>query len=143
MSGAPHTPLSIGRLTARPEFLACARGFRVAHDGVVVQAVRSDRAGAGARAGFTATKKIGGAVARNRAKRRLREAARQTLPALGRAGCAYVFIARAGTGARPWPALLDDVQSALISLARLLDREGSGHAVPADNDRAGPRPAKS
>jgi ribonuclease P protein component len=80
-------------------------------------------------------------VARNRAKRRLREAARMTLPELGRPGCDYVFIARAATGAHPWPVLLDDVRSALISLARLLDKEGP--SGPADNDRAGPRPAKS
>ena len=69
------------------------------------------------RAGFTATRKIGGAVVRNRAKRRLREAARLLLPELGRPGSDYVFIARGGTTARPWSRLLDDVKSALISLA--------------------------
>jgi ribonuclease P protein component len=74
------------------------------------------------RAGFTATKKIGGAVVRNRAKRRLREAARLLLPELGRPGCDYVFIARGGTPTRPWPRLIDDVRSALISLAAAHDR---------------------
>jgi len=69
------------------------------------------------RVGFTATRRIGGAVVRNRAKRRLREAARQTLPGLARPGCDYVLIARGGTGARPWPRLLDDLKSALIRLA--------------------------
>jgi len=69
------------------------------------------------RAGFTATKRIGGAVVRNRAKRRLREAARRILPLHARAGHDYVFIARGGTVARPWDRLLDDVKSALISLA--------------------------
>ncbi len=69
------------------------------------------------RAGFTATRKIGGAVVRNRAKRRLREAARALVPVHGRPGCDYVLIARAATTARPWAALLDDVKSALISLA--------------------------
>ena len=71
-----------------------------------------------ARAGFTATKKIGGAVQRNRAKRRLREAARLLLPLHGQAGNDYVFIARARTASRAWPALLDDMESALISLTR-------------------------
>lgn len=69
------------------------------------------------RAGFTATRKIGGSVVRNRAKRRLREAARLLLPLHGRPGHDYVFIARGGTVNRPWTRLLDDMKSALISLA--------------------------
>ena len=69
------------------------------------------------RAGVTATRKIGGAVVRNRAKRRLREAARLLLPLHGQPACDYVFIARGGTVTRPWTRLLDDMKSALISLA--------------------------
>ena len=69
------------------------------------------------RVGFTATRKVGGAVVRNRAKRRLREAARALLPELGRPGHDYVFIARSGTATRRWARLLDDVKSALIRLA--------------------------
>jgi ribonuclease P protein component len=42
------------------------------------------------------------------------------LPLHGRAGCDYVFVARGGTTARAWPRLLDDVKSALISLAATL-----------------------
>ncbi len=67
--------------------------------------------------GFTATRKVGGAVIRNRAKRRLREAARALVPLHGRPGCDYVFIARMGTADRPWDRLLDDVKSALTRLA--------------------------
>jgi ribonuclease P protein component len=72
------------------------------------------------RVGFTATKRIGGAVLRNRAKRRLREAARQLVPLFGVAGCDYVLIARGGTATRSWSLLLDDLKSALISLAAVL-----------------------
>jgi ribonuclease P protein component len=84
---------------------------------VVVQALERGDDQPLIRAGFTATRKIGGAVVRNRAKRRLREAARQLLPLHGRPGRDYVFIARGGTVNRPWSRLLDDMKSALISLA--------------------------
>lgn len=67
--------------------------------------------------GFTATKRIGGAVERNRARRRLREAVRTHLGALGVCGVDYVFVARAATLDAPWARLLDDVQNALIRLA--------------------------
>jgi ribonuclease P protein component len=103
-------------LIKRAEFLACAKGSACARGAVVIQALpQPDRPGIGA--GFTATKKIGNAVARNRAKRRLREAARLLLPLHGRPAHDYVFIARQGAGERPWPRLLDDVKSALIRLA--------------------------
>ena len=107
---------SIERLKKRPEFLAAAKGGSCARGAVVVQALTREGQ-SGMRAGFTATRKVGGAVVRNRAKRRLREAARLLLPLHGRAGVDYVFVARAGTPARPWSRLLDDVKSALISLA--------------------------
>lgn len=107
----------IERLTKRPDFLAAAKAVTSAKGAVVVQA--RDRADDNpiVRVGFTATRKIGGAVVRNRAKRRLREAVRALAPLHTRQGCDYVFIARAGTTSRPWARLLDDVKSALISLA--------------------------
>ena len=77
---------------------------------------RGDGTGA-IRVGFTATRRIGGAVVRNRAKRRLREAARATFPGLARTGCDYVLIARSGATGRPYLRLLDDVKTALIRLA--------------------------
>lgn len=66
--------------------------------------------------GFTATKKIGNAVVRNRARRRLREAARQILPALAVPGADYVFVARAATAEAAWDALVEDVRAALAKL---------------------------
>ena len=109
--------VKIERLKSRPQFLAAAKGVSEARGAVVVQ--RLDRADGEAtvRLGFTATRKVGGAVVRNRAKRRLREAARALASELARPGSDYVFIARMGTADRPWDRLLDDVKSALTRLA--------------------------
>ena len=106
----------IERLKKRADFLACARAPSCARGAVVVQARARDD-GPLVRAGFTATKRIGGAVQRNRAKRRMREAARRLLPDHGEPGFDYVFIARGGLVTRPWDRLLDDMKSALIRLA--------------------------
>lgn len=113
-------PLAVKRLTKRREFLFVAKGKKAVRSSVVIQARRRDgssRSGAEVGAGFTATRKIGGAVVRNRCKRRLREAARLLLPLHGQSGFDYVFIARAATAEKDWSRLMGDVKSALVSLA--------------------------
>ena len=87
---------------------------------MVVEARRRDDGGP-VRLGFTATKKIGNAVIRNRAKRRLRAAAAALTPSLALPACDYVFIARDGTPEAPWDSLLDDVGKALIRLRTALE----------------------
>ncbi|MEO1307757.1 MAG: ribonuclease P protein component [Pseudomonadota bacterium] len=102
------------RLTKRSEFLLAAKGRRVSTPGFVLQI--SDRHGNGdwIGMGFTCSKKVGNAVARNRAKRRLREIARSVLPVKGQGGYDYVLIGHAkSTAERPFPALLDDLRGAL------------------------------
>lgn len=107
----------IQRLKTRPQFLAAAKGPYLSRGAVVIQML--DRADASPHIGlgFTATRKVGGAVVRNRAKRRLREAARRLVPLHGRPGHDYVLIARMGAAERAWERLLDDVKTALIRLA--------------------------
>lgn len=119
------TPVAIERLRARREFLHVAAGFSERRKLVVVQARRRAEPRNAAGAGFTATRKVGGSVIRNRARRRLREAVRLILPLHGVAGADYVFIARQDTGAAPWGRLLDDVEIALLSLRRRLAADGA------------------
>lgn len=110
-------PIEIKRLKSRPQFLAAAKGMSEARGAVVIQRLIRVDADPCIRIGFTATRKVGGAVVRNRAKRRLREAARQLISIHGVAGSDYVFVARMGTAGRNWDRLLDDVKSALTRLA--------------------------
>jgi ribonuclease P protein component len=109
-------PFAVKRLIKRREFLHAAKGKKAVRPGVVIQAHRRD-GNFYCGVGFTATKKIGNAVTRNRAKRRLREAARLLLPLHGRLGFDYVFIARHGTPDREWTTLMSDIKYALMSLA--------------------------
>jgi len=103
------------RLKRRQDFVAAAKAPYAAYQALVVQA-RSRDDGKPPRVGFTATKKIGNAVTRNRVKRRLRAAARQVLEPAARAGHDYVLIGRAGTGEKPFQSLIDDLNSALKRL---------------------------
>lgn len=73
---------------------------------------------AAVRAGITVTKKLGKAVLRNRIKRRLRAACRQTLPLHGEPGCDYVLIARAAAADLVFSDMIDDLRRAMKILAR-------------------------
>jgi ribonuclease P protein component len=103
----------------RRDFLAAARARREGTPGMMVQG-RDRRDGDPAiRVGFTCSKKVGNAVLRNRAKRRLRAAAREVLTEAGQPGWDYVLIGRAGqTVTRPYGALRADLVHALHRLGR-------------------------
>lgn len=66
-----------------------------------------------ARFGFTASKILGNAVTRNRARRRLKEAVRLIAAKHAREGYDYVLIARAGTLQRHFTDLTKDLERAL------------------------------
>ena len=112
----PNQTLTVLRI--RADFLRAARARRQGTGGMMVQArKRGADETSGVRVGFTCTKKVGNAVARNRAKRRLREVARLLLPEIGRDGWDYVLIGRAkATADRPFELLKGDLIYALKKL---------------------------
>jgi ribonuclease P protein component len=122
------TTTGLVRLKTRADFLRVAAGRRrAARPGFILQAaprpIEAD-AGQAVRVGFTASRKVGNAVIRNRAKRRLRAAAAEVLPRQGRPDTDYVIVARAATGQRVYKDLVTDLETAL----RQLDRhQRSGH----------------
>ena len=108
--------LMFERLKQRKDFLRLAHAKRVHSTSFVLQA--RDRGDAQAlRVGFTCSKKVGNAVARNRAKRRLREIARLILPQFGQIGHDYVLIGRANvTASTKFTALQDELLASLRKL---------------------------
>src|ERR1700712_557951 len=100
------------RLKNRSDFLRAQRGIRRVTPGLTLEICTNPDA-SGLRVGFTATRKIGGAVVRNRAKRRLRALAAEILPLCGLPGTDYVLVARQDTVTRPFESLKADLAQAL------------------------------
>lgn len=137
----------IGRLKRRAEFLQVAAANRKwVAPGLILQVRRqpepqpaeteaaAQTAAAEAiraktiRVGFTASRKVGNAVRRNRARRRLRAVAEQVLPAHAEAGHDFVLIARAATVDRAFDALIGDLVAGLKRL-KLYHAEAAGAAA--------------
>jgi ribonuclease P protein component len=109
-------PTRVEGLKKRADFLAAARASVAHTKGFVLQA-RYRGADGPARVGFTCSKKVGNAVARNRAKRRLREIARLELPENACPGWDYVLIGRREvTATRDFRQMRDDLRQALAQV---------------------------
>ncbi|HEY8696352.1 MAG TPA: ribonuclease P protein component [Rhizomicrobium sp.] len=123
--------LKLNRLKVRADFLRCAAGTRRVAPGMTLEACATPEKFAkprSLRVGFTASRKVGNAVTRNRAKRRLRAAAAALLPLYGWESHDYVLVARAGTAARPFAELLEDLAVLLKAAHAKLGRSASGAA---------------
>ncbi|TMJ12641.1 MAG: ribonuclease P protein component [Alphaproteobacteria bacterium] len=105
-------------LTRRADYLAANRGRRAPMPGFVLLVRDREDGDPAIRLGITVTKKIGGAVVRNRMKRRFRSLARELLPERGVAGADHVLIGRAGGVERDYALLRIELTKALGKLAR-------------------------
>ncbi|MCG2839886.1 ribonuclease P protein component [Sandaracinobacter sp. RS1-74] len=120
--GAPSAAparIAISRITRRRDFLAANGGIRVPLPPFVLL-VKPTGLGV-SRAGFTVSKKIGNSVARNRARRRLREVARLSMPELAVPSADHVFIARSLPEEMPFEQLLAFARKALTKARAKLE----------------------
>ena len=104
------------RILKRSEYLGVKqRGTSVAESGLVIQAapVANNSSYLYPRVGFTVSKRVGNAVKRNKARRRLKSIASDVLPKEGFQAWDYVFIGRLVTLDRPYDLLLEDARAAL------------------------------
>ena len=119
------------RLKKRADFLRAGKGVRAHATSLTLQAAEGPSNAAPPRLGFTTTKKLGGAVIRNRIRRRLRAAAAAIVPVDWEAGHDYVALARTEALRRPFPALVGDLAGAL----KRIKKERAKRRAPPKNDQ--------
>lgn len=113
----PAASLCLAPMRTRPEFLAAARARRQGTPSMLVQARDRGDDDPVCHVGFTCSKKVGNAVLRNRAKRRLRALAQEVLASKARPGWDYVLIGKAdATVNRDFADMRRDLISALAKL---------------------------
>lgn len=105
---------ALATIRLRRDYLAANKGRRVVTPGFILLVQPRTDGDPAIRAGYTVTKKIGGAVVRNRMKRRLRALARDLLPQGGLAGADHVLIGREAGIERDFAELHAELQRALV-----------------------------
>jgi ribonuclease P protein component len=107
---------TLERLRLRQDFQRLSsQGRKYATRSMVILAMSNsvDLSSDVCRIGFTTTRKLGGAVVRNRIRRRLREAARMVFSQLAKPGYDYVIIARPSALTCAFSILQDEMRLAL------------------------------
>lgn len=113
----PAVSLCLKAMLTRPQFLAAAKAARQGTPSMLVQARPRRDDDPTVHVGFTCSKKVGNAVARNRAKRRLRALARDVLAKKARPGWDYVLIGKPeATVSRDYAEMRRDLIAALAKL---------------------------
>jgi ribonuclease P protein component len=112
----PQEAQRLSTLRKRADFLAANAGKRASTPGFILLVRDRKDADPSMRVGFTVTRKIGGAVVRNRMKRRFRALAREIVPAKGFRGSDHVMIGRAKGIERDFGLLRSELESALDRL---------------------------
>ncbi|NUR45359.1 MAG: ribonuclease P protein component, partial [Sphingomonas sp.] len=103
-------------MSKRADFVAANGGLRATTPGFILLVRDRKDSDPSMRVGFTVTKKIGGAVVRNRMKRRFRALAREIVPGKGFAGADHVMIGRAKGIEREFGLLRSELAQALDRL---------------------------
>jgi ribonuclease P protein component len=114
----PQEAQRLSTIKKRADFLAANGGKRVPTPGFVLLVRDREDSDPAMRVGFTVTKKIGGAVVRNRMKRRFRALAREIMPVSGFAGSDHVMIGRAKGLERDFGLLRSELTRALDGLRK-------------------------
>jgi ribonuclease P protein component len=114
----PQEAQRLVTISKRADFIAANSGLRAATPGFVLLVRDREDANPLMRVGFTVTKKIGGAVVRNRMKRRFRALAREIVAEHGFAGADHVMIGRAKGIERDFSLLRSELGGALDRLRK-------------------------
>jgi ribonuclease P protein component len=114
----PQEAQRLTTISKRADFVAANAGKRATTPGFILLVRDRKDSDPSMRVGFTVTRKIGGAVVRNRMKRRFRALAREIVPAKGFAGADHVMIGRAKGIERDFAAMRTELANALDGMRK-------------------------